>query len=155
VTKRSVAILVTLGAATACATPFYEELHDDAARKASPVADTAPTLAYELIVIAANDSVGRLNGPETFGERVGRELDELLRERGVQPARLHAAPVAGDWLRFTLTRGRKQIRLKAEHWKGDRLVLTDDYATPAKNVRADVGRLLDRIVSSVARDPAR
>ena len=153
--RYSAAILVTLGTATACATPFYEELHDDAPRKVRPIADTAPTLAYELIVIAANDSVGRLNGPETFGERVGKELDGLLRERGVQPTRLDKPLVAGDWLRLTLTRGRKEIHLKAEHWTGARLIRTDEYATPVSKVRDDVGGLLDRIVPGAVRTSCR
>ena len=78
-----------------------------------------------------------------------------VRERGVQPTRLDKPLVAGDWLRLTLTRGRKEIHLKAEHWTGARLIRTDEYATPVSKVRDDVGGLLARIVPGAVRTSCR
>ena len=148
--RRSVVIALALAAEAACRTSFDAELHEGARSHIQPLSAVAPSFAYELIVIAPSDKVGRINGPVAFGERVGRELDELLRERGVRPTRLEATPVAGRWLRLILTRGRERIRLKSERWEGNRLLGSDEHATPVQRAREDVGLLLDRILDGVA-----
>jgi hypothetical protein len=142
-----VAIVLMLAAMVGCITPFDAELHEGLPSNPPALAAAAPSIAYELIVIAPSDSVGRLNGPDLFGERVGRELDQIIREHGIRPTRLDTTPVPGNWLRLTLTRGRQQIRLKAERWDGDRLVSTEEQATRVQQVRSDVALLLDRLLT--------
>jgi hypothetical protein len=152
---RNAAIALALAAQAACWTSFDAELREGkrAPLHLQPLSTAAPALAYELIVIAPNDKAGRNKEPVALSERVGRELDELLRERGVRPTRLEATPVAGRWLRLTLTRGRERMRLEAERWEGDRLLGRSDHATPVHQVREDVGKLLVQILGEVAAPP--
>ena len=136
--------------ASACSFRLDEALRADGAVQMRTVAESAPSVRYELAVIVPGDQA-YLNRPVSFGERVGRAMDDLLRERGVQPVRIDDRPKDGArWTRLTLIHGRRSVDLTAEEWTGDRVNRVRIYTTGARNPRADVGALLDRLLRDVA-----
>jgi hypothetical protein len=142
--------------ACGCSFKLDEALQRDPSLPQRILPDSAPSLRYELLVIAPADQTS-LRRTEPFGTRVGWAVDDLLQDRGVRPSRLDGGAHEGAWMRLTLIHGRKQVDLRVEQWSGDRLLRERSYATKAQGPRQDVGDLLDRFLHDfklAPREPA-